>query len=108
MTWTSEKPTVPGWYWWRHGGCERIRYVHAVGPAAPYQLRIEAPDGWFDDIENVGGKWSGPLPPPTEPFDGPRFEQAPCYLCGYNNGGYYQPEQHPCAARYHAWVEEQP
>ncbi len=34
--------------------------------------------------------------------DRKRFEQAPCYLCGYNGPGYYQPSQHPCAANYHA------
>lgn len=30
-----------------------------------------------------------------------RFERAPCYLCGYNGEGYYQPGNHPCAAMYH-------
>jgi hypothetical protein len=35
-------------------------------------------------------------------FDRKRFEQAPCYLCGYNGAGYYQPATHPCANRYHA------
>jgi hypothetical protein len=33
--------------------------------------------------------------------DTKRFERSPCYLCSYNGHGYYQPEQHPCAARYH-------
>lgn len=35
-------------------------------------------------------------------FDVKRFEEAPCYLCGYNGRGYYQPTEHPCASRYHA------
>lgn len=35
------------------------------------------------------------------------FEEAPCFLCGYNGPGYYQPEQHPCAALYHEAMEEQ-
>lgn len=35
-------------------------------------------------------------------LDRKRFERAPCYLCGYNGEGYYQPDKHPCAARYHA------
>ena len=35
------------------------------------------------------------------PVDKKRFEKAPCYLCGYNGPGYYQPNQHPCAVRYH-------
>lgn len=47
-----------------------------------------------------------PLPqPPTsegDRFDRKRFEQAPCYLCGYNGHGYFQPGQHACAERYHA------
>jgi len=34
--------------------------------------------------------------------DRARFRKAPCYLCGYNGAGYFQPETHPCAALYHA------
>ena len=34
--------------------------------------------------------------------DRARFRKAPCYLCGYNGPGYFQPETHPCAATYHA------
>lgn len=34
------------------------------------------------------------------------FEEAPCFLCGYSGPGYYQPEQHPCAALYHVAMEE--
>lgn len=29
------------------------------------------------------------------------MEEAPCFCCGYNGPGYYQPEQHACAARHH-------
>ena len=35
-------------------------------------------------------------------IDRARFEGAPCYICGYNGPGYYQPDTHPCAAKYHA------
>jgi hypothetical protein len=35
-------------------------------------------------------------------IDKARFERAPCYLCGYNGPGYYQPDTHPRAAEYHA------
>jgi len=38
-------------------------------------------------------------------LDRRQFEQAPCYLCGYNGEGYYQPKTHPCAVRYHAQIE---
>ena len=36
-----------------------------------------------------------------------RFAQPPCYRCGYNGAGYYQPRTHPCAARYHLTEEAQ-
>ena len=28
------------------------------------------------------------------------MEEAPCFCCGYNGPGYYQPDQHPCAKRH--------
>lgn len=34
------------------------------------------------------------------------FERAPCYICGYNGGGYFQPETHPCAREYQEQVEK--
>ena len=37
-------------------------------------------------------------------IDKARFERAPCYLCGYNGPGYYKPDTHPCAAKYHAAI----
>lgn len=44
---------------------------------------------------------SATTPPAPASIDRKRFEQAPCYLCGYNGPGYYQPDTHACAARYH-------
>lgn len=42
------------------------------------------------------------LTPAAEPsIDTKRFEQAPCYLCGYNGELYYQPSTHSCAKLYH-------
>lgn len=32
--------------------------------------------------------------------------QAPCFICGYQKGGYFQPEQHPCATRHHRYYKE--
>ena len=37
----------------------------------------------------------------TEVLDIVRFEKAPCYRCGYNGPGYYQPDTHKCAADFH-------
>ena len=41
------------------------------------------------------------------PIDVRRFERAPCYLCGYNGPGYFQPNLHPCASRYHEVREQE-
>lgn len=29
------------------------------------------------------------------------MEQAPCFCCGYNGPGYFQPDTHKCAQRHH-------
>jgi hypothetical protein len=29
------------------------------------------------------------------------MDKAPCFCCGYNGSGYYQPDMHPCAKRHH-------
>lgn len=43
----------------------------------------------------------------AERIDVRRFESAPCYICGHNGGGYYQPRTHPCAALYHAAIKQE-
>lgn len=30
------------------------------------------------------------------------MNNAPCFCCGYNGVGYYQPDIHKCAERHHA------
>jgi hypothetical protein len=34
-------------------------------------------------------------------FERGAMEDAPCFCCGYNGPGYFQPDQHPCAAKHH-------
>jgi hypothetical protein len=34
-------------------------------------------------------------------FEARAMENAPCFCCGYNGAGYFDPTQHPCAARHH-------
>jgi hypothetical protein len=46
--------------------------------------------------------------PAAGAVDKARFKRAPCYLCGYNGPGYYQPDTHPCAAKYHATQHQEP
>jgi hypothetical protein len=34
------------------------------------------------------------------------FEYPPCFVCGYNGPGYFQPDNHPCAKLYHEAIDE--
>lgn len=35
------------------------------------------------------------------------MNKPPCFCCGYNGEGYYQPEKHPCAERHHKLFNNQ-
>lgn len=64
---------------------------------------------WRDDPEAERRRTLGIMPPHKLPavvrtIDRKRFESAPCYLCGYNGEGYFQPTTHPCAKEYHGHV----
>ena len=32
---------------------------------------------------------------------------APCFLCGYDGAGYFQPDKHSCADRHHKLYKEE-
>lgn len=38
----------------------------------------------------------------TRLFDRGEMDKPPCFVCGYNGAGYYNPDTHPCAAKHHA------
>ncbi len=78
MTWTTDKPTQPGWYWVRNLSSELL-------PWTPAQLvhitKSEEDQGSFityvgayygdetdeelsEDMDGVSGEWAGPLEPP--------------------------------------------
>lgn len=35
------------------------------------------------------------------------MKKAPCFICGYNGEGYYNPSKHNCAKRHHKLQEAQ-
>jgi hypothetical protein len=57
MTWTTEKPTVPGWYWYREieGEPEILSIYKDNG-----QLLISG-----IGLQEFPGEWAGPLEPPA-------------------------------------------
>ena len=62
MTWTSKKPTVPGWYWWR---------AIVYGRLFSRIYEVELFDGHLgiravNRVEFMEGDWAGPIEPPKE------------------------------------------
>ena len=56
MEWTAEKPTIPGWYWWRmspHARESVIQITHMDMMYNYYPLCRE-------------GEWAGPVSQPEE------------------------------------------
>jgi hypothetical protein len=71
LTWTTEKPSEPGWYWCRsapgckHGYVPAIYEVHdCPGTAHEGRLRVGR-FAWMDELKDC--LWSGPIPTPEEP-----------------------------------------
>ena len=64
-----------------------------MAPALAEALTVAAAAG------DPRAAWDG-----VTPVDAQRFDDAPCYLCGYNGPGYFQADTHSCAAGYHAAV----
>lgn len=71
MSWTTEKPTEPGWYW--------VRYDYANGTYDPATLAevvrhirdriFLVNDGWAyieDDDGRIQYQFAGPIPGPKE------------------------------------------
>lgn len=52
LKWTTEPPTVPGWYW--HRNCLGVTFLHLTAVKAN---PLPALDTW---------EWAGPVPEPEE------------------------------------------
>lgn len=60
LTWTTEKPTQPGWYWWRNNSHfdPDILKVDVLGDRFVIDTDL-------DVLDTPPGEWTGPLEPPT-------------------------------------------
>ena len=68
MNWTTDKPSVEGWYWWRnkHGGLKIVRYFRSkVFGWLIDDGRCPTEAHRWQDCE-----WFGPIPEPTEAASG--------------------------------------
>ena len=70
MTWTTEKPSKPGWYWWRDlsaleatASCMVVYVYEGIGDKFGPMLFVQR-DGSYGDIRpvrDVKGEWQGPI-----------------------------------------------
>lgn len=68
LTWTTARPTVAGWYWWRCSYCtdgETCKYITRI-----YEVEDSAGGVFIGGIgspDKLGsGEWAGPIPMPDE------------------------------------------
>lgn len=62
-TWTSEPPTVPGWYWWREESIDDT-IVEIYECAGCLTVDGQAMEGI--PLKGLTGEWAGPLELPGE------------------------------------------
>jgi hypothetical protein len=68
-TWTTEKPTMPGWYWWsptsnpKRPEVVRVTVLENISMAFAEQAGILSPM----PVEDMNGEWWGPLASPMTP-----------------------------------------
>ena len=70
MTWTTEKPTKPGWYWWRQLPTDtefqivRVRVDDMGLQSDDGKSLIALNDKFYELVENMPGEWAALLEPP--------------------------------------------
>ncbi len=67
MIWTREKPTQPGWYWYRtlhHGKPTFVDMVRVYPYGDTFLVRSMEFAGTF--IKDFTGEWAGPIEEPEE------------------------------------------
>jgi hypothetical protein len=57
MKWTTDKPKVPGWYWYKHSTKAIIVVVDDL-------LCVQDTDENTDHVDEISGQWAGPLEAP--------------------------------------------
>ena len=65
MTWTTEQPKVPGWYWFKGEYGIRIAWIkHDSRKMNELYAVIGGVGNWMSTLH---GQWAGPIPEPQEP-----------------------------------------
>src|ERR1700742_3207035 len=62
--WSTEKPTVQGWYWYRKNEQEQSRIVNVYSSfGEPFTVTFTGNDRVFE-LASLSGQWAGPIPMP--------------------------------------------
>lgn len=69
LRWTKDKPTVPGWYWWRRPG-HNPALAQVFGPNTGLVFWLPDKDDERSDSIGVSAayadtEWAGPIEPPA-------------------------------------------
>ena len=72
LSWTTEKPTQTGWYFWRlrKGGVaitERVERIEDRMHSTGIQFYVESfTNDPSEPVKEIGGEWAGPIEPPED------------------------------------------
>lgn len=65
LTWTRERPTAPGWYWWREKIHTCPDWIVRVVEIIEYPIGTLYVMG-HGLSTRLDGEWAGPIPQPEE------------------------------------------
>ncbi len=63
MKWTTERPKEKGWYWFDEKERNVGPQVVLVAQNGTH-FSVNRVDDFIGDINNIDGKWAGPIPEP--------------------------------------------
>ena len=66
MTWTPNKPTQPGWYWYRFKGNSSWLEVREILEGGFWSTEDESGCTEYINVNELHGEWAGPIPEPEE------------------------------------------
>lgn len=84
LRWKKEKPTAPGWYWYRNDAYDEPQIVELLIVHGRRCVSFSGSDitHWIDDPgfplaeRLMAGEWAGPIPLPS-PLDSQEAKHAP-------------------------------
>lgn len=65
--WTAEKPTQPGWYWWRSTAFKAANFTGIASVYSNEHGLFAVQGNWVREVSEVNDReWAGPILTPEE------------------------------------------